>query len=114
MSELVELTEAKYIDLSQFGLRTKEELQPDISLYQGHRELSRFDDVLRMTEMPLLVIEILSPQQTLDELLAKFKAYFTLGIKSYWLVTPAIKAITVYSSSKHLKTFSMNYIEVID
>jgi Uma2 family endonuclease len=102
------------IDLSPFGLKIKEELKPDISLYQDHRQISSFDDVLRMTEMPLLVIEILSPQQTIDELLAKFKVYFTLGIKSCWLVTLSIKAIAVYSSSKHLKTFSMNDIEVID
>jgi len=116
MSELVELAEldVSQIDLSQFGLRTQEELKPDISLYQGHRKLSSFDDVLRMTEMPLLVIEILSPKQTLDELLTKFKAYFTLGIKSCWLVTPSIRAIAVYSQSKHWKTFSMNNIEVID
>ncbi len=102
------------IDLSQFGLKTKEELKPDISLYQGHRELSSLDDVLRMTEMPFLVIEILSPKQTLDELLAKFRAYFTLGIKSCWLVTPSIRAIAIYSQSKYLNTFSMNDTEVVD
>jgi len=111
----VELSlDVSQIDLSQFGFRAKEELKPDISLYQGHRELSSFDDVLRMTEMPLLVIEILSPKQTLDELLAKFKAYFTLGIKSCWLVTPSIRAIAIYSQSKHWKTFSMNDMEVVD
>ena len=111
----VELSlDVSQIDLSQFGLKTKAELKPDISLYQGHRQLSNLDDVLSMTEMPLLVIEILSPKQPLDELLAKFKAYFTLGIKSCWLVTPSIRAIAIYSQSKYLKTFSTNDIEVVD
>lgn len=56
------------IDLSQFKL--KEELKPDISLYQGRRELESPDDILKMTEMPFLVIEVLSPKQTIDEILA--------------------------------------------
>jgi Uma2 family endonuclease len=102
------------IDLSQFGLKAKEELKPDVCLYLGRRELSSPDDILKMTEMPLLVIEILSPKQTIDELLAKFKAYFALGIKSCWLVMPAIRAITTYSPPLNFKTFAMNDIEIID
>ncbi|HIE02043.1 MAG TPA: Uma2 family endonuclease [Thiotrichaceae bacterium] len=102
------------IDLSQFGLKAKEELKPDICLYQGRRELSNPDDVLKMTEMPLLAIEVLSPKQTIDDILAKFKAYFALGIKSCWLVTPAIRAIAIYSQASNFKTFGMNDTEVID
>jgi Uma2 family endonuclease len=111
----VELSlDASQIDLSQFGLKTKEELKPDISLYQGRRELCNPDDILKMTEMPLLAIEVLSPKQTIDELLVKFKAYFALGVKSCWLVTPAIRAIAVYSQPNQFKTFGMNDTEVID
>ena len=102
------------VDLKQSGLREKEELKPDICLYQGRRELSSPDDILRMTEMPLLAIEILLPKQTIDEILAKFKAYFALGVKSCWLVTPAIRAITTYSPPLNFKTFAMNDIEIID
>jgi Uma2 family endonuclease len=102
------------IDMSQFGLKAKEELKPDLCLYQGRRELSSPDDILKMTEMPLLVIEVLSPKQTIDDILAKFKAYFTLGIKSCWLVTPAIRAIAIYSQPSNFKTFGMNDTEVID
>ncbi|OQW91510.1 MAG: hypothetical protein BWK78_04470 [Thiotrichaceae bacterium IS1] len=102
------------IDLSQFGLKAKEELKPDVCLYQGRRELSSPDDILKMTEMPLLAIEILSPKQTIDEILAKFKAYFALGVKSCWLITPAIRTITTYSPPLNFKTFAMNDTEVID
>ena len=59
-----------------------------------------------MTEMPLVVIEILSPRQGFDEILEKFKAHFALGIRSCWLVTPAINAIAVYSSPTEWKTFT--------
>ncbi len=112
---MVELSlDASQIDLSQFGLKTKDELKPDICLYQGRRELSIPDDILKMTEMPLLAIEVLSPTQTIGDILAKFKAYFALGVKSCWLVTPLIKAITIYSQPSHFKTFGMETTEVID
>jgi Uma2 family endonuclease len=99
------------IDLSRFDLRTKNEVKPDISLYP-RRGLSRPTDILRMSEMPLLAIEILSPKQGTYEILEKFKAYFELGIKSCWLVDPAINTVTVYSSIDHWQTFSNG--EVID
>jgi Uma2 family endonuclease len=67
-----------------------------------------------MTEMPLLAIEILSPKQTIDDIIAKFKAYFALGVKSCWLVTPSIRAIAIYSQPNNFKTFGMNDTEMID
>lgn len=93
------------IDLNQFNLKSKTELIPDISLYPK-RTLSRPTDIQRMTEMPLVAIEILSPRQGFDEILEKFKAYFALGIRSCWLVTPAINAISIYSDPTHWMTFT--------
>jgi Uma2 family endonuclease len=64
-----------------------------------------------MSEMPLLAIEILSPKQGIYDILEKFKIYFTLGIKSCWLVIPATATVTVYS----LEGFkSFNSGEVVD
>ena len=112
---VVELSlDISQIDLSQFGLKAKEELKPDISIYQGHRELSTPDDIVKMTEMPLLAIEVLSPKQAIDDILAKIKAYFVLGVKSCWLVMPPIRAVTVYSQPDHFKTFGMEATEIID
>ncbi|MEZ4860847.1 MAG: Uma2 family endonuclease [Caldilineaceae bacterium] len=93
------------IDLSQFDLRSKTELIPDIALYPK-RTLSRPTDIQRMTEMPLIAIEILSPRQGFDEILEKFKAYFALGISSCWLVAPAINTISVYRSPTDWVTFT--------
>jgi Uma2 family endonuclease len=64
-------------------------------------------DILKMSEMPLLAIEILSPRQSLEELLDKFKVYFALGIKSCWLVIPPLESVTVYSSDNMSKSFAM-------
>ncbi len=98
-------------DLSQFGLKAKEEIKPDICLYPK-RGRSRPLDILKMAEMPLLVVEILSPKQGTYEILEKFKAYFALGITSCWLVDPAINTVTVYTSIDKWRTFSSG--EVID
>ena len=99
------------IDLSQFDLKTKEEMKPDICLYPK-RGRSRPRDILRMTEMPLLAVEILSPKQGTYDILEKFKVYFELGVRSCWLVDPAINTVTIYSSNDAWQTFSNN--EVID
>jgi Uma2 family endonuclease len=113
---MVELSlDATQIDLSQFGLKSQNELIPDLSIYQrgGHRP-KKGRDIMKISEMPLLVIEILSPKQGLDDILAKFEAYFALGVKSCWLVIPLNESITVYSTSEHFKTFGNNSTEVID
>ncbi|HDN26475.1 MAG TPA: hypothetical protein ENG03_05165 [Thioploca sp.] len=44
-------------DMSQFGLKVKEELKPDVCLYPQSVWLQR-RDVLKMLEMPLLAIEV--------------------------------------------------------
>lgn len=77
------------VDLSQFELKTKEELKPDVCLYPK-RSLSRPKDILKMKEMPLLAVEILSPKQGTYDILEKFRLYFALGIQSCWLIEPAL------------------------
>jgi Uma2 family endonuclease len=96
------------LDLSQFNIKAREELKPDICLYPPTRRgLSRPTDILKMSEMPLLAIEILSPTQGMYEIKEKFKVYFALGIKSCWLVAPEIGVITVYSSINQFKNFDL-------
>ncbi len=98
-------------DMSQFELKTKTELIPDIALY-SKRSLSRPTDIQRMNEYPLVAIEILSLRQGFDEILEKFKVYFALGVRSCWLVTPAINAVSVYSAPAQWTTFIQG--EVLD
>ncbi|RKZ42375.1 MAG: hypothetical protein DRQ49_02020 [Gammaproteobacteria bacterium] len=101
------------LDLSQFAIKAKDELKPDLCCYPNSVGLVS-DDVLKMSDMPLLVVEILSPKQTIDDILSKFKAYFALGIKSCWLVMPAIKSIAVYLQFENFKTFGTNDTELVD
>ncbi len=113
---MVELSlDISQTDLSQFGLRSKEELKPDISVYPDTVKFSEAGDILRMSEMPLLVVEVISPKQGLDDIVNKFKAYFSLGVTSCWLVIPTIKSVTVYSRLDNFKLFDTGHdTEVID
>jgi Uma2 family endonuclease len=107
--------DASQIDLAQYGLKAKDELVPDICLYPEEDNLyfSDFDE-LKVKQMPLLAIEVLSPRQGVNDIIAKFHAYFALGVKSCWLVMPVIKSITIYSQPGQPKTFDINDSEVID
>ncbi|EDN65533.1 protein containing DUF820 [Beggiatoa sp. PS] len=103
------------IELSQFNLKAKDELIPDICVYDSNAiEFIDVEDVSKVADMPLLAIEVLSPQQAMNEIINKFKAYFAIGIKSCWLVMPAIKSITIYSKPDQYKTFDINDNEIID
>ncbi len=102
----------KYSVFTELSLEiNKIEYKPDISIYPK-RGLSKPRDILKMTDMPLLAIEILSSRQAMDELIDKFEVYFNAGIKSCWLVEPAIEAITVYSSLLEYQTHGLG--EVVD
>lgn len=99
------------VDASQFDLILASEIQSDVSLYPK-RKLDPVNDILQMTEMPLLTIEIVSPMQGIHEILEKFKLYFTLNIQSCWLVIPSTQTVTVYSAPDQFRTFGEG--EVLD
>ncbi len=78
---------------------------PDIALYSKRKVNFSAGDIVRMTEMPLLVVEILSPSQGSQDVLDKFRIYFGAGIKSCWLVVPVVRSVAVYSESEKSQTF---------
>jgi Uma2 family endonuclease len=45
---------------------------------------------------PDLVVEILSPSNTVIEMDRKFNLYLTVGVREYWLVAPEEKVIHIH------------------
>lgn len=88
---------------------------PDILVYP-QRPINRKHDILQMTEMPLLAIEILSPKQGVKDIMDKFEVFFEAGIKSCWLVEPVMAVVAVHSSLEDSCTYSTGDIvdEVMD
>lgn len=52
-------------------------------------------DEVKVSRVPLSVVEILSPSQTVTELIEKSRLFFSVGVKSYWLVQPMLRVIFV-------------------
>ena len=108
----VELSlDSSSLDKSLFA--THDELIPDLCVYP-QRELVKSDDILRMTEMPIIAIEVLSFRQFASTLIEKFKAYFALGIQSCWLVDPLTQSIHVYASIDQWHTLGIEDELVLD
>ena len=102
------------LDISRFQAdqsKLGNEIKPDVCIYPK-RGLSRPYDILKMTEMPLVAVEILSPKQGAYEILEKFEVYFALGVKSCWLVDPTTEIVAVYSAFDQHQTFSAG--EIVD
>ena len=106
-------------DISKYDLEASVELKPDVCAYLKRPVIpAGKNDLIKVSQIPDLVIEILSPRQSIDYLVRKTKAYFELGVRTSWLVNPDQKIITVYSRpSLHMqgKTFALDTTsEVID
>ena len=97
--------------LDQQQFRFRDEIKPDVCVYPK-RGLIRPFDIMKMSEMPLLAVEVLSPKQSAYEILEKFAAYFALGVKSCWLVDPLTAVVSVYSALDTHENFTSG--EVVD
>ncbi|MCB0062139.1 MAG: Uma2 family endonuclease [Caldilineaceae bacterium] len=98
--------------LDKKAFDVKDELIPDICVYPK-RQLVKSDDILKMAEMPLTAIEVLSFRQFPSTLIDKFKAYFALGIESCWLVDPVTQTVHVYTAIDQWRSFSLED-EIVD
>jgi Uma2 family endonuclease len=95
------------LNLSQFNIKAKKELKPDVCVYPHTETPDYKNDKLKMSKMPLSAIEIVSPKQSEIKILNKFEVYFALGIKSCWLVTPTHESITVYYPDPYFNDFEV-------
>ena len=105
-----------YVALTELSLdssRVKDELGigdsivPDVAIYQREAfgKINWRKDQIKADKMPLLVIEILSPMQAVQQLIDKLAIYFRLGVQSCWLVYPSSNTVEVYSAPYNAQTF---------
>lgn len=72
-----------------------EKLTPDLCAYP-RRAIDWSHDIIRMSEMPRMVVEIVSPRQGHHDIMEKLDRYFAHGVESAWVVQPALKTIAIY------------------
>ncbi len=99
----------KYELLSEVDLElpnAKKPTVPDLAIIPK-KKVDWLNDVLRVKEPPLTVIEILSPMQNIEAVKNKiFDNYFAAGVKSAWLVVPSLQTISVYTPDGKMATYS--------
>jgi Uma2 family endonuclease len=62
------------------------------------------DDEIKMIEPPITKIEILSPTQSLSDLIVKIREqYFQSGVKSTWIIIPPLKTVLIFYPIKPIE-----------
>ncbi len=79
----------------ELSLASKPPMTPDISIC-SLRQPDWLHDEVRAADPPITVVEILSPSQSVNEVIPKIETYFRFGIKSVWLVQPPLKQVAVF------------------
>jgi Uma2 family endonuclease len=104
-AELLVRYRQSYRVLSELSLATLPEgTTPDIALYPVF-PLDYENRTAKRTDAPLLCIEIQSPSQGIEEMVDKTNLYFQFGVRSCWVVVPAVKGIFVYDRPGHYQFF---------
>lgn len=67
---------------------------PDLCIYP-ETPMNWLEDQVSVSRVPLTVIEIISPSQTVTELTKKAQLFFTVGVASYWLVQPTFRSVVI-------------------
>lgn len=78
---------------------------PDIAICQKQK-IDFLHDKIKSEAMPILLVEILSPKQAINELTDKFEIYFQAGVQSCWLVIPPTKTIVLFHDINQPRSYS--------
>ncbi len=82
---------------------------PDLSIFPRVPVDWDHDDS-KVTDAPLLVVEILSPQQGMQPVMDKLDVYFAHGVKSCWIVTPHLKLISAITPDRARRNFDSGIV----
>jgi len=77
---------------------------PDVLVFPK-RPINWLETKPELLEPPILAIEIQSPSQSLETIINKANALLDIGVKSVWVIQPALKTVSLFSKSNPPKTF---------
>lgn len=93
--ELHQSYKQEYMFPNELSLATTPGSTPDICIYPL-KIVNRRSVTAKESDPPITTIEIQSPSQSPEELVNKaWELYFPMGVKSAWIVIPALKAIQI-------------------
>lgn len=85
-------------------------ITPDICVYPRF-EVDFTQDRVRMTEPPLLAVEIESPSQSTQEQVDKARQMINAGTQAVWIVQPSLQTITVLTDTLTPRTFTQGMVK---
>ncbi len=88
------------------------EYKPDVCAYP-YRELDKKHDIIKMEELPVVAIEIVSPMQVLQKVVDKIDVYVAAGIQSCWMIVPYPTTVTVYNADTEKIFIDGNIIDSV-
>ncbi len=96
----------RYVTLSELTLELDgERVVPDLSLYR-QEDIDFAEEEIRMSTPPLMTVEIASPTQGVQVLVDKIRFMLKKGVRTCWLVQPALQTVTVFSEGMNKRTIT--------
>jgi len=83
----------------------KAEYVVDVAAYP-RQPVDFLHDTIKVQTLPLLVVEIISPTQSVQEFVEKAEDYLCAGIPACWLVIPPTKTIVVFHEITRPEAYS--------
>ncbi len=88
------------------------EYRPDVSAYP-YQALDTKHDIIKMAQLPLTAIEIVSPTQLPQAIVTKIDRYIAAGIQSCWMVVPYPSTVTVYTADTEHTFFDGTLVDAV-
>jgi Uma2 family endonuclease len=90
------LQNSEFKPLFELTLDIEKGITPDICVYPKDKVKPNFlRDIPKFPEMPLLVVEVVSASQNIQDLLEKAQLMIRHGVKTVWTVEPFTNTIFV-------------------
>lgn len=90
------LSNEKIQPLPELTLDVEKGLTPDISVFPTEQiQPNFFEDVLKVQQMPILAIEVVSSSQSIHTILEKANLLVRAGVNTVWTVEPYGRSIFV-------------------
>lgn len=84
--------------------------RPDLCIMPKRKANWLVDEII-VQDVPLTTVEILSPEQSLNSLTERiYKKHFPAGVKTVWLVVPAVQTVSVLLPDRKQVNFSQGII----
>ena len=85
--------------LPELTLDVENGLTPDISVFRKEKiQPNFFEDVLKVQELPILAIEVISSSQNIPVMLDKARLLVKAGVNTVWTIEPYGRSIFVINN----------------